>query len=115
MRVPEFAVNATNVYRTENYIVKSIEENRIKREIKLKESLESGDGSNDIKRYGENRKRYLQFLDNVKPQKEGGGVFNGKKVSISVNYEEHHFRQNFEENEFVKIYDNSEFIYREYM
>ena len=67
--------------RTENYIVKSIEENRIKREIKLKESLESGDGSNDIKRYGENRKRYIQFLDNVKPQKEGGGVFNGKKVS----------------------------------
>lgn len=79
--------------RTENYKVKSIEENRIKREIKLKESLESGDGSNDIKRYGENRKRYIQFLDNVKPQKEGGGVFNGKKVSISVNYEEHHFRQ----------------------
>ena len=32
-------------------------------------------------------------MDNVKPQKEGGGVFNGKKVSISANYEEHHFRQ----------------------
>ena len=79
--------------RTENYIVKSIEENIIKREIKLKESLESGDGSNDIKQNGENRKRYHQFLDNVKPQKEGGGVFNGKKVSISANYEEHHFRQ----------------------
>lgn len=78
--------------RNENYLVKSIEENKIKREIKLRESLESGDGTNDIKRYGENRKRYLQFLDNVKPKKEGT-AFASKKVSISVNYEEHHYKQ----------------------
>jgi len=78
--------------RTENYLVKSIEENKVKREIKLRESLETGDGTNDLKKYGENRKRFLQYMDNVKPQKEGTAFLN-KKVSISVNYEEHHFRQ----------------------
>ncbi len=78
--------------KNENYLVKSIEENRIKREQKFKENL-NGDGSNDIRKYGDNKKRYLQFLDNVKPTKEGKGKFKDKKVSISINYEEHHYKQ----------------------
>ena len=40
-----------------------------------------------------NKRRYLQFLDNAKPQKQGGAKFKDKKVSISINYEDHHYRQ----------------------
>ncbi|NMA59710.1 MAG: hypothetical protein GX959_03880 [Clostridiales bacterium] len=78
--------------RTENYIVDSIEKARIKREQEFKDNL-NGDGLNDIKKYGDNKKRYLQFLDNVKPQGKGKDKFKNKKVSISINYEEHHYRQ----------------------
>ena len=78
--------------RTENYIVDSIEKARIRREQEFNDSL-NGDGSNDIKKHGDNRKRYLQFLDNVKPIAKGKNKFKDKKVSISINYEEHHFRQ----------------------
>ena len=78
--------------RTENYVVDSIEKARIKREREFKDNL-NGDGSNDIKRHGDNRKRYLQFLDNVKPVGKGSNKFKDKKVSISINYEEHHFKQ----------------------
>lgn len=77
---------------TANYVVKSIEEARIRKEEEFKKSL-NGDGSNDIKRHGDNRVRFLQFLDNVKPNKERTNKFKDKKVSISINYEEHHFRQ----------------------
>lgn len=78
--------------RTENYIVDSIEKARIRREQEFKDSL-NGDGSNDIKKHGDNRKRFLQFLDNVKPTRSGKGKFKGKKISISINYEEHHYKQ----------------------
>ncbi len=78
--------------RTENYIVESIEKSRIKKEQEFIDNL-NGDGSNDIKKYSDNRKRYLQFLDNVKPNGTGKNKFKGKKVSISINYEEHHYKQ----------------------
>ncbi len=78
--------------RTENYIVDSIEKARIRREQEFRDSL-NGDGSNDIKKHGNNRKRYLQFLDNVKPIANGKNRFKDKKVSISINYGEHHYRQ----------------------
>lgn len=77
---------------TSNFVVKSIEEARIRKEEEFKKSL-NGDGSNDIKKHGDNRVRFLQFLDNVKPNKKGSNKFKDKKISISINYEEHHFRQ----------------------
>lgn len=77
---------------TNNYIVKSIDESKNKSEREFNERLQ-GDGTNTIKKYGINRKRFLQFLDNVKPNKKGMGKFKNKKISISINYEEHHFRQ----------------------
>ncbi len=77
---------------TSNFVVKSIEEARIRKEEEFKKSL-NGDGSNDIRKHGDNRVRFLQFLDNVKPNKEGSNKFKDKKISISINYEEHHFRQ----------------------
>ena len=77
---------------TSNFVVKSIEEARIRKEEEFKKSL-NGDGSNDIRKHGDNRVRFLQFLDYVKPNKEGSNKFKDKKISISINYEEHHFRQ----------------------
>lgn len=77
--------------KTENYIVDSIQKAKERREVEFKAIL-NREGSNDIKRHGTNRRRYIQFLDNVKPQKEGI-KFKNKKISISINYEEHHYKQ----------------------
>ena len=78
--------------KSENYIVKSLQEAQERREAEFNENL-SGDGTNDIFHNKINKRRYLQFLDNVKPQKQGGTKFKDKKVSISINYEDHHYRQ----------------------
>ena len=75
-----------------DYVVKSIEENYLRRFKKFKENI-SGDGTNELKRHGENRRRFLQFMDNVKPIGKLGNAYTGKKVSISINYEENHYRQ----------------------
>ena len=75
-----------------DYVVKSIEENYLRRFKKFKENI-SGDGTNELKRHGENRRRFLQFMDNVKPIGKLGNAYAGKKVSISINYEEKHYRQ----------------------
>lgn len=76
--------------RNENFTIKSVEENRIKQEKRYFEYL-NGTASNDMKSW--NKKRYIQFLDNVKPSGKGSEKFKDKKVSISINYEQHHFRQ----------------------
>ena len=47
--------------------------------------------SNILPKNGKNRTRFLQLLDNTKPKHIG--VFQGKKLSISINYEENHFVQ----------------------
>jgi hypothetical protein len=76
---------------TADYKVKSLEEAKERHEQELIDSI-NGKGSNDILRHGNNRKRFLQFLDNVKPQRDGTKL-KDKKVSISINYEEHHYKQ----------------------
>lgn len=78
--------------KSENYIVKSLQEAQQRREAEFKEHL-SGDGTNDIFHNKINKRRYLQFLDNAKPRKQGGTKLKDKKVSISINYEDHHYRQ----------------------
>ncbi len=78
--------------RTDNFLIKSFEEIKKRRYEKFMLGLNSLDRSNDTK-HGKNYKRFIQFLDNVRPRGKLGDVFEGKKVSISINYEEHHFRQ----------------------
>lgn len=78
--------------KSENYEIHSIQEARRRKEEEFMNNL-SGDGTNDIFKNKINKRRYSQFLDNVKPQKKGGKKFKNKKVSISSNYEDHHFRQ----------------------
>ena len=75
---------------TNSFVIKSIDESN-KRKIK-RFNLESSTESNNT-RFGRNYRRYLQFLDNVKPTSKLGSVFKDKKISISINYEQHHFKQ----------------------
>lgn len=75
-----------------DYEIKSYHENQIQKLLKFKENI-SGDGTNRLSRYSENRRRFLQFLDNVKPKGKLGQKYAGKKISISFNYEENHYRQ----------------------
>lgn len=76
---------------TKNYIIKSDEENEFKSIKKYIEEL-NGDGTNEIKKHGLNRKKFLQFLDNVKPQKDGIKL-KGKNISISLSYQKSHYKQ----------------------
>lgn len=79
--------------KTENYLVKSLEVGKIKKEIKEREKLLSDIGTNDIDKHGGNIRIYFQYLCNLKPRKTNKGVFANKRVTISPEYEAHHFRQ----------------------
>ncbi len=83
--------------KTENFVMDS----RVRAEQKKEERLarivsgDYSDGTNDmlhITRKG-NRKMFLRFLDNVQPTKEGSGLLKDKKITISLNYEGHHFKE----------------------
>ena len=75
-----------------NYEVKSIVISRIAREEKRKEAL-SGGGDNTMKKGKPNRILFLHFVDNVLPEKEYEKKLLGLKISISLNYEEKHYKQ----------------------
>ena len=75
-----------------NYLVESIEAIRKTREAKFKSFL-SGEGNNHLKRGTPNGRLFLQFLDNVVPNKKIEKSLAGLKFSISINYEENHFKQ----------------------
>ncbi len=88
---------------TKDFVIDSIEKNKAKKAEKIKKYKEAlargeiGDGTNILFKLNRdpfnNKKIFLQFLDNVQPTKEGKGLFKDKKVSISLNYEYDHFRQ----------------------
>ena len=75
-----------------NYEVESIVINQKIREEKFKEAL-SNEGDNTMKRGRAKSRLFLQFLDNVLPTKECEKKLSGLKFSISINYEEMHYRQ----------------------
>ncbi len=72
-------------------------EAKYKRQLKNMEQtdlirLAADDGSNQTcGRHKHNLKMYLIYLDNIKVK--DNGIFKGQKVSISLNYEEGHYRQ----------------------
>lgn len=82
--------NAKN--NNNNYLVESIEANRKIREAKFKEFL-SGEGNNNLKRGTPSGRLFLQFLDNVVPNKNIEKRLANLKFSISINYEENHYKQ----------------------
>ena len=75
-----------------NYLVESIEANRKIREAKFKEFL-SGEGNNNLKRGTPSGRLFLQFLDNVVPNNNVERTLANLKFSISINYEENHYKQ----------------------
>lgn len=77
---------------TNDFKIKSIEENKKKILEKNTSYLYAPIKSNIIKHRG-NYRRFIQYLDNVKPNNTLGNVFEGKKISISLNYQEYHFKQ----------------------
>ena len=78
--------------KNENYVVKSNEEKELLREKVFMENL-SGDGTNFIRDHSINKKRYMQFIDNVIPNAKGRNKYKNKKIAISSNYEKEHYRQ----------------------
>ena len=76
----------------QDYLVESIEANRRIREAKFKEFL-SGEGNNNLKRGTPSGRLFLQFLDNVVPNNNVERTLADLKFSISINYEENHYKQ----------------------
>lgn len=76
--------------KSHDYKVESIERNR---QAWIEQSKKVSDGSNLIKKHGLNRRRFLQFLDNVKKNSEGHDLLKDKKITISLNYECEHYKQ----------------------
>lgn len=74
---------------TENYTVKSIEKQKELNALKLKQYFAVNDAEMT---YWQRKKLYEKYLKTLHPNLEGGKLKN-KKVSISINYEETHFRQ----------------------
>lgn len=75
-----------------DYLVESIEANRKIREARFKEFL-SGEGNNNLKRGTPSGRLFLQFLDNVVPNNNVERTLTDLKFSISINYEENHYKQ----------------------
>lgn len=78
--------------KNENYVVESIAINQMIREEQFEKALE-GTGDNTLRRWHKNSRLFLQFLDNVQPQTEYDKKLQGLKFSISINYEENHYKQ----------------------
>lgn len=70
------------------------EQHRIERHKAMMEG-DYSDGTNEmfiLKRHS-NKKTFLQFIDNVQPTAPGKNIFQGKNISISLNYEGTHFKE----------------------
>ena len=77
--------------KNENYEVESIVLSNL---IKQEQFDNLGkDTDNYLKRGSKNGALFMQFLDNVVPNKECPKLLKNEKISISTNYEETHFRQ----------------------
>ena len=76
----------------ENFVVQSLEIARMIKEENM-EKIITGEGSNLMKRNSKQSRTFLQFLDNVLPTTDEEKILDGLKFSISINYEELHYRQ----------------------
>lgn len=78
--------------KNENYEVESIVINNLIRQERF-ENLGKDGESNGLKRGTSNGILFVQFLDNVIPNKKCPQLLKDEKISISINYEENHFKQ----------------------
>lgn len=72
-----------------NYTVESLEISRMIKE----ERMLVPDSSNTMKKYSKEMKTFVQFLDNVYPNVIEEQTLESLRVSISINYEETHYKQ----------------------
>lgn len=75
--------------KNENYVVESIETSRLKKKAKLESILKD----NTFVKHSPKGRLLLQFLDNVQPIDVCQQTLAGLGFSISINYEENHYRQ----------------------
>ncbi len=87
--------------RNENYKIESIEKKREDFVYKVKHSIEDFD--NRIVKHKLTDQIFLAYLDNVRPVANVPQVLKDKKICISLNYEEIHFKQML--NIIQRIYD----------
>lgn len=83
--------------RTENFEINSMVKAR-EVNVKRREEMMKGDYSDGTNIIGplrrfSNKKTFLRFLDNVTKTSPGNGKFEGKKISIGINYESEHFKE----------------------
>ncbi len=79
---------------TNDFIVMSIKLHEEEFEKKCEEILKISDGTNIlVGSNGHNMLYYHIYLDNMKPSDNELGKFKERKVSISLNYEQDHYRQ----------------------
>ena len=78
--------------KNENYEVESIVVNQKIKKEKFARAL-SDIGDNTLRSGQQSYKCFLQFLDNVQPQDGYEKKLLNKKISISINYEEYHYKQ----------------------
>ena len=76
----------------ENFVVQSLEIARMIKEENMKKIL-TGECSNLMKRNSKQSKTFIQFFNNVLPTTDEEKTLDGLKFSISINYEELHYRQ----------------------
>ena len=76
----------------ENFVVQSLEIARMIKEESI-EKLLTGETSNLMKRNSKQSRTFLQFLDNVLPITDEEKTLEGLKFSITINYEELHYKQ----------------------
>ena len=76
----------------ENFVVQSLEIARMIKEESM-EKLLTSENSNLMKRNSNQSRTFLQFLDNVLPTTDEEKTLEGLKFSITINYEELHYKQ----------------------
>ena len=78
--------------QTRDYVLKSYIEDLKRKEEKFFSEL-SGDGTNEVRKSKVNKRRVIQFLDNLVQCDDPGEKLYEQCVAISTNYEAHHFSQ----------------------
>ena len=82
----------TVVDYNENFVVQSLEIARLIKEERMKKML-SGESSNLMLKKSKQYKTFIKFLDNVLPTTNEKKTLEGLKFSITINYEEFHYKQ----------------------
>ncbi len=90
----EQIINASpnSVDETVDFNIKSTERRNEQQEKEFLKFI-NGDETNTILPSSINKRKFLQFIDNAKPNKPGSNMFNGLRFAASIDYEINHYNQ----------------------